>query len=138
MEKRKNTIETISRAVKSYFAQNGISISEAASRLGKSPQNLASSLAKGIGKNFASSMSEEFGFSQTFLITGEGSLLPDVSPKVQPEDMDELHRLRIQVDDLMTVTKRQNEIIYNLTIQKGDMPRMITASYIADREPRNR
>ena len=70
--------ERIAREIKDYLVEKGITMSEAASRLGCSQQAVSNQLSgRKIGENVARKWAEAFGFDLVYLMTGEGSLLPE-------------------------------------------------------------
>ena len=69
MEKEKQ----IAARMRAYLSENGISLSEAAERLGVSQQAVSNQLSgRKIGQNVARNWSEVFGFRVEYLLTGEG------------------------------------------------------------------
>ena len=63
--------------VKAYFAKKGIKMADVARILGTTPQTVTTQLSgRTFGRNTAKKWAETFGFSATFLMTGEGSLVP--------------------------------------------------------------
>lgn len=69
MEKEKQ----IAARMRAYLSENGISLSEAAERLGVSQQAVSNQLSgRKIGQNVARNWSEVFGFRIEYLLTGEG------------------------------------------------------------------
>ena len=68
--------ERIAREIKDYLVEKGITMSEAASRLGCSQQAVSNQLSgRKIGENVARKWAEEFGFDLVYMMTGEGSLV---------------------------------------------------------------
>jgi transcriptional regulator with XRE-family HTH domain len=62
--------------IKAYLARKGITIKEAAALLGGTPQTVTSQLSgRTFGRNSARRYAEVFGFSETYLMTGEGQLV---------------------------------------------------------------
>ena len=68
----------IGRAIKTYMVEHGISNTEAAAKVGITPQALSSIITgtKALGRQTAAKFAEAFGFSETYLLTGDGSLMP--------------------------------------------------------------
>ena len=65
--------------VRSYFAKKGIKLADVARMVGSTPQTVTNQLSgRTFGRNTAKKWAEVFGFSATFLMTGEGSLVPGV------------------------------------------------------------
>lgn len=63
--------------VKAYFAKKGIKMDDVARILGTTPQTVTTQLSgRTFGRNTAKKWAETFGFSATFLMTGEGTLVP--------------------------------------------------------------
>ena len=78
MNEIRKTTEEIAREVRREFDLRGISLKKAAEMLGVAVGGL-SLYTKGkrpFGSNIAKKWEETFGFSATFLMTGEGSLVP--------------------------------------------------------------
>lgn len=70
--------EKIAREIKDYLSANGITMTDVASRMGCSQQAISNQLSgRKIGENVARMWAKEFGFSLVYLMTGEGSLLPE-------------------------------------------------------------
>lgn len=71
------TQNTVCDAVRAYFRSQKISIEEAARRLGMSRPAVSQQLTgRPFSHKSAARWSEAFGFSASYLLTGEGSLLP--------------------------------------------------------------
>lgn len=104
----KNTRE-IGRAVAAFFKENGITQQAVADRLGfNSKQVVANQLSgKKFGHATAARYAAAFGFSEMFLITGKGELISN--------DMDEVARLRKEVEDLKRLNMTLAETNRNLT-----------------------
>lgn len=79
MQTKKNT-EEIAREVRMEFDRRGISMKKAAEMLGVAVGGLSvyTNGRRPFGSNIAKKWEEVFGFSATFLMTGEGSLVPGV------------------------------------------------------------
>lgn len=70
--------EEIAKEIKGFLEENGITLTEAASRLGCSQQAVSNQLSgRKIGENVARKWADEFGFSLVYLMTGDGSLFPE-------------------------------------------------------------
>ena len=70
------THERIANTIKDFLTENGISMTEAATRLGVSQQAVSNQLSgRKIGQNVARNWAEKFGLSLVYLMTGEGSLM---------------------------------------------------------------
>ena len=82
-----DTKQQIANAVKGWLRANQISINEVAARLGKVPQAITNAMnsSRPFSRKFATALADEFGFSVSYLLTGEGSLFPEtVTPKPVP------------------------------------------------------
>ena len=68
----------VAREIKDYLAKKGLTMTEVAARLGCSQQAVSNQLSgRKIGENVARRWAEAFGFNLVYLMTGEGSLLPE-------------------------------------------------------------
>ena len=68
----------VAREIKDYLAKKGLTMTEVAARLGCSQQAVSNQLSgRKIGENVARKWAEAFGFDLVYLMTGEGSLLPE-------------------------------------------------------------
>ena len=68
----------VSREIKDYLVVKGITMTEVATRLGCSQQAVSNQLSgRKIGENVARKWADAFGFDLVYLMTGEGSLLPE-------------------------------------------------------------
>ena len=78
--------EYICGEINAYFARNRITKAEAARRLGASHSSTVTNQLSGrpFGRNNARKWAETFGFSETFLLTGDGTLLPEEKPAPEP------------------------------------------------------
>lgn len=67
-----------SEALREFFHDNGITNRDLAERLGKHEATISNILSGkyGISKETAARLSDAYGFSIKFLMTGEGSLIP--------------------------------------------------------------
>lgn len=77
----------VSRAVKMWLNENGITLARVAEMFNSSPQSVSNSLSgdRYFGRNLAKKWAETFGFNPTYLMTGEGTLLGD-QPTNKTED----------------------------------------------------
>ena len=68
--------QRIAREIKDYLVDNGLTMTEVATRLGCSQQAVSNQLSgRKIGENVARKWAEAFGFDLVYLMTGEGALL---------------------------------------------------------------
>ena len=77
----------IGRAIKSYMVEHGISNTEAAAKVGVTPQALSGFITgtKALGRQTAAKFAAAFGFSETYLLTGDGSLVPEKGQEDTPD-----------------------------------------------------
>lgn len=92
-------------AVKSFFAQQNIKLVDVARMLNASPQTVTEHLSgeRFFGRSRANKYAELFGFNPTYLMTGEGSLLPDDQPEKPGPASD--------ISNLIEIIKSQQETI---------------------------
>lgn len=68
--------QEIAAAMRAYLSENGISMAEAAARLGVTQQAVSNQLSgRKIGPNVARGWAEAFGFRAEYLLTGEGPIM---------------------------------------------------------------
>lgn len=86
---RKSPLD-VSNAVRAWLRSQQISVSDAAVRLGKTPQAVTNALAgaKYMGKRLAADFHAAFGFDELFLTTGYGTLTgePEGAPAADAGD----------------------------------------------------
>ena len=72
-----DTAAKVNKAIRLYFRHTGITYREAAERLGYASEAVArNQVSSGqFGKRIAAKWAKEFGFSEAFLMTGQGNLL---------------------------------------------------------------
>lgn len=82
----KATSQEIAWEVKKYLQQNGITMSEAAQKMGCSQQAVSNQLSgRPLGENVARRWSAAFGLNPIYLISGEGSLLGTTAETTEGE-----------------------------------------------------
>lgn len=71
-------MSVVSDALRAYFIREGIKNCEISERLGLSPASVSNMLSgrDSIGRGRADMLSEAYGFSKKFLLTGVGELFP--------------------------------------------------------------
>lgn len=70
--------KTIADSIKLELKRRGVTMTEAAERCGMTQQNFSNSLSgRKIGAKVAGRLAEEFGMNSTYILTGDGSLMPD-------------------------------------------------------------
>lgn len=76
MNKKQSTPEEVSQAIRDDFRKTGITLAEAARRIGKSTQNLSNILRgeRRLSQSTAELLFREFGYSIPYLRFGEGTL----------------------------------------------------------------
>lgn len=81
-ETTKKSPKEVQRIVKGDLMVRGITLSEAAERIGTSQPSLSAILSREAypGKIMAAKLAREFGYSMMFLLTGEGELFPAAVP----------------------------------------------------------
>lgn len=83
-----DTTAEICYTIKKWFAGQGLSMADAARRLGVTLSAVTNQLNnRKFGRNNADKYAKEFGFSVTYLLTGEGALFPEQAA-AQPADSD--------------------------------------------------
>lgn len=80
-ETTKKSPKEVQRIVKGDLMVRGITLSEAAERIGTSQPSLSAILSREAypGKIMAAKLAREFGYSMMFLLTGEGELFPSAT-----------------------------------------------------------
>lgn len=82
MEKEKEIAATL----RAFLSENGISMTEAAARLGVSQQAVSNQLSgRKLGQNVARNWAEVFGFRVEYLLTGEGPVMEGDDEGMDPE-----------------------------------------------------
>ena len=96
----------IGNTIKEYFAEIGISQTDAAARLGVQQAAISNQLnGRAFGKNSATRWNKAFGFRVNWLLTGEGTMFDPDSPaahEYQLEDHPELNH----ADDIPVIPAR--------------------------------
>lgn len=82
----------VSTEIKRQFRRDGISLEAAAERLGISPQALTMRLSgRAISDSTAISLAKTFGFSERYILTGEGSLITKIETPPADSSSDTEH-----------------------------------------------
>lgn len=101
MEKGKN--EQVCQAVKAFFKYEGIPLSSVAERLQSTPRAVSAQLAgRPFSRKTAEKYAEAFGFSEVFLMTGEGELVGG-GEKAAPAGSDVSQLIRIIASQQETI-----------------------------------
>ena len=103
----------IAAAMRRYLAENGISLSEAAARLGVSQQAVSNQLSgRRIGPNVARNWADAFGFRVEYLLSGEGAMLEgDNTPEQAVPLVPFAVRGGVSLNDMEGMTPEQCERI---------------------------
>jgi len=103
----------IAAAMRRYLAENGISLSEAAARLGVSQQAVSNQLSgRRIGPNVARNWADAFGFRVEYLLSGEGAMLEgDNTPEQTVPLVPFAVRGGVSLNDMEGMTPEQCERI---------------------------
>lgn len=106
----------VALAVKGYFSAHGVKINDVAAALGVTPQSVTSQLSgtRPFGRMNARRYAEAFGFNETYLMTGEGSLVAgDPAQDGQPQGTQE------KVERLLATIESQQRTIEILARKLG-------------------
>lgn len=113
MEKVK--ITEVCQQIKAYLKYEGITINAVAERLGSTPRAVSAQLAgRPFSRTTAAKYAEAFGFNETYLMTGEGSLVAgDPAQDGQPQGTQE------KVERLLATIESQQRTIEILARKLG-------------------
>lgn len=123
----KSVSEEICQAIKAYLRYEGIAINTVAERLGSTARAVSAQLAgRAFSRKTAQKYAETFGFNPNYLMTGEGSLLPDDQPEKPAPASD--------ISNLIEIIKSQQETIAIL-VRNGDATKKVSPRFPAKADP---
>lgn len=111
-DKEDNKAKIIGTALKEWIEKSPYTKRDVARMLGVSPQYI-NGLCQGkpIGKVMANKISNLFGLSEYFLLTGEGELLMGQGSAKSPDKSGELEALKSRIQVLEEQVSRQRQLI---------------------------
>ena len=113
------TIREINIAVSRWFKSQGISHAEAAQRLGVAPASVSMQISwRHFSPKSARRWSEVFGFSEKFLLTGEGPIMNRQSG---------YRKIIAENDELRNTVKRQESELLHYRSLYGPLPDRIAS-----------
>lgn len=112
----KKTPSEIAWEVKRYLSIEGVTMAEAAARIGCSQQAISNQLSgtRPMGRKVAEKWAEAFGMNLSFLLSGEGPLVGDGQPTAVPrppivipaETQDMYNNMAKAIADLAEIVRR--------------------------------
>ena len=111
------TQNTICEAIRAYFRSQKISISEAARMLGLTQAAVSHQLRdRSFSQKSAANWAQAFGFSASYLLTGEGSLVPGKTQEgVRPSAISLPGELVGMFTDMAATIRSQQETVAQLS-----------------------
>lgn len=87
----KQTSDAIAQSIRKAWRDSSVSINQVAEMLGTTPAAISNILVRPISKRTAEVFAQKFGFSQSYLLTGEGSIYPE---RAASNESDTINALR--------------------------------------------
>lgn len=127
---------TICEAVRAYFRSQKISFEEAAARLQMTRPAVSKQLAdRPFSQKSAAKWAETFGFSASYLLTGEGTLVPGEPAKAAPAAVTLPGELVGMFTDMAATIRSQQDTVAQLSDLVGRLAGQPAAGVWAKKEP---
>lgn len=130
------TQNTVCEAVRAYFRSKKKSLMEVAARLGVAQSSVSKQLdGRPFGQRTAAKWAETFGFSASYLLTGEGSLVPGEPAKGTPAAVTLPGELVGMFTDMAATIRSQQDTVAQLSDLVGRLAGQPAAGVWAKKEP---
>ena len=131
-----DTKDAICAAIRGFFASKKITMTEAAQRLGLSKAAVSNQLdGRPFGQRTAAKWADTFGFSASYLLTGEGSLVPGEPAKAAPAAVTLPGELVGMFTDMAATIRSQQDTVAQLSDLVGRLAGQPAAGVWAKKEP---
>lgn len=131
-----DTAITVCEAVRAYFRRQKISLNEVARRLDMTQPGVSNQLAgRAFSQKSAAKWAETFGFSASYLLTGEGSLVPGEPAKDTPAAVTLPGELVGMFTDMAATIRSQQDTVAQLSDLVGRLAGQPAAGVWAKKEP---